>query len=80
MKDHNLENLLSIIEQLKNAKIFFSIAVTRDDAITIHAAVPGQRWEIDVFADGETQLEVFRSEGEILGHGCLRDLIAEFTD
>jgi len=43
-------------------------------------AVPGERWEIELTADGTVQIEVFRSDGEISDASKLDDLFARFAD
>lgn len=57
--------LFHIVAALQNAKISFSLSITREDAVSVLAVVPGERWEIDVFSDGTTEVEVFHSEGKI---------------
>lgn len=74
------EKLLDTIASLQRAKIPYSLAVTRDDAITILATVPGQRWEIDVFRNGSVDLDVFQSEGGIQSEERLTELVARFAD
>lgn len=41
--------------------------------------VPGERWEIEFFADDSVEVEVFKSSGEIKGELKLERLFAEFT-
>jgi hypothetical protein len=43
-------------------------------------AVPGQRWEAEVFADNRIELERFISSGEIEDEPVLLTLINEFKD
>ncbi len=69
-----------IIARLNAARIHHSITSIRDDAIMIDAAVPGERWEIEVFEDGHVEIERFRSDGEIADETALADLFARFSD
>lgn len=78
--EQNPELLFSIIAELQKAKISFSLDVTRENAITILATVPGQRWEIDVFKDGEVEVEVFQSGGQIYDYNHLGEMIRKFAD
>lgn len=71
--------IFSIVDRLGQAKIAYSLQVTRQDAITIQAAVPGQRWEIDMHKNGEINVEVFKSTGELYEHERLVELIEQFT-
>jgi len=70
----------ALIAQLKAAGIHHGITSVRDDAILIEASVPGERWEIEVFADGHVEIERFRSDGEIQDEAALVDLFARFSD
>jgi hypothetical protein len=58
--------LLEMIAELRSAGIHFEMFSYRVDAITLVATVPGERWEIEVFADGTVQFERFSSTGEIV--------------
>lgn len=72
--------LFSIADALSVASIYFSLHRTRDNAVTILAVVPGERWEIDVFDDGHVDVEVFRSTGTIEGESFLTALIARHSE
>jgi len=69
-----------IIARLNAARIHHSITSIRDDAIMIDAAVPGERWEIEVFEDGHVEIERYRSDGEIVDEAALVELFARFSD
>lgn len=59
---------LTVMRLLREAGIYFSAdemlirKVMVEGAIMIEVAVPGERWEIDVLANGEIEVERFRSE------------------
>lgn len=59
MSEPFTHKLYAIVDALHEAKISHSLVITRDDAITILAAVPGERWEIDVFSTGASMLKSF---------------------
>lgn len=69
-----------VIALLKAARVHHELASTRDGAITVVAAVPGERWEIEVFDDGHIEIERFRSDGEITDETALVTLLARFSD
>jgi hypothetical protein len=46
----------------------------------VQIAVPGERWEVEFGVDGEVEVEVFKSDGTILGSGALADLFERFDD
>lgn len=59
-----LGKALLFLEQLEGANIHYQLEHIRD-ALTIVAAVPGQRWEIEFFEGGHVEVEHFISSGEI---------------
>lgn len=69
-----------IIARLNAARIHHTITSIRDDALLIDAAVPGERWEIEVFEDGHVEVERYRSDGEIADEAALTELLARFPD
>jgi hypothetical protein len=71
--------MLGFLGELEEHKICYALASVRD-AIMVQVAVPGQRWEVEFFADGHIEVERFISTGEIGGEERLRTLIEEFGD
>jgi hypothetical protein len=69
-----------LIDRLNAAGIKFSLTTVRDDAVMFEIAVPGQRWEAEVFADNRIELERFISSGEIEDEPVLLTLINEYKD
>ena len=70
-------NLLSFLNDLRDAKIDYRLSHQRDDALMVEIAVPGERWEIEFLEDGSIEAEVFRSDGTILDAAVLPKLIAK---
>lgn len=52
----------------------------REDTIMIDAHVPGRRYEIEVFADENVEVEVYKSDGHIGGKEVIDELLANFSD
>ena len=71
--------LLKFLEKLRNGKIHFHMECNREDAIAVVIAVPGERWEVDFFENGEVYVEVFRSDGTIGSQELLTDLLAKHS-
>jgi hypothetical protein len=70
----------SLLERLRAAKIHYRIRDDREGAVSIDVAVPGERWEIDLLADGSVDVEVFKSDGTIHGEAKLEELFQRFSD
>ena len=75
-----MKKLLTFITELEKATIYYSIEHNRDDAIMVLATVPGERWEIEFFANGNVEVEIFKSSGEIKGESELKRLLKDFCD
>jgi len=60
-----LERVLDFVDELDRRFIFRRLASVRD-AVMVEVHRPGERWEVEFFADGHTEVEVFRSDGDLL--------------
>jgi hypothetical protein len=75
--------ILDLLRRLDEAKIYYELRHSRDDALMIEVAVPGQRWEIEfVDYNDEVHVEVerFVSNGHIDDESALDELFAKFSD
>jgi hypothetical protein len=59
-----LENLLAFLDRVESSKIWYRLERVRD-ALMVVVTVPGERWEIEFFADGSVEVERFISTGKI---------------
>jgi hypothetical protein len=80
MTENQLKRVLDLLNRLEAAKIHFTLARNQEDAITIEVAVPGQRWEIDCYSNGSTDVEVFKSDGSIRNESAIDELFRDFSD
>jgi|HubBroStandDraft_4_1064222.scaffolds.fasta_scaffold160378_2 hypothetical protein len=76
----SLRSLLDFINALSSAKIFFRLDSHRDEAVMVSVDVPGERWEVEFFADGEVEVERFLSSDGVLGGEEARRLITELIE
>jgi hypothetical protein len=75
-----VKRLREIERLLADATIHHIRKDYRQDAISLFATVPGQRWEIDVLEDGEVEWECFKSEGELGDERSLLMAVSEFSE
>ena len=75
-----MTKLLSFLCRLERCKIHYRIEHNRDDSIMVMSDVPGQRWEVEFFADGHVEVEVFKSDGDMRGESELERFFDEFAD
>jgi len=74
------DRLFRFLAKLDTAKIHYRLGRSRDDTVMVEAHVPGERWEIEFFEDGEIEVEIFRSDGSLRGADALEDLFRRFSD
>ena len=81
MKENLIRKLLDFLYKLDEAKISYSLEHNIEDAIGVRIVVPGERWEVDFFADGQVYVERFtNSSGEIKDEKELEELFRLFSD
>jgi hypothetical protein len=76
-------SFLALLDRLRQAKIAYQVRHHREDALTIEADVPGQRWEIELVDYGDEfhwEVERFVSDGHIDEDAALEELFAKFSD
>lgn len=74
------DSLYALLERLRRAKIHYRMRDDREGAVSIDVTVPGERWEVDVLADGTVEVEVFKSDGTIFDETKLNELFGRFSD
>lgn len=74
-----MKDLIEFLNELENRKINYRLNKVRD-SIMIEIAVPGQRWEVEFFADGNIEVEKFISDGTLSDKSELENLFAKFSD
>jgi hypothetical protein len=75
-----LAKLLDFLAELDRRKIHFGLTRVRPEAIMVEIAVPGERWEVEFFADGHVEVEVFGRTTGVVGEEELERLFREFSD
>ena len=64
-----------ILAKLDAAKIYYTLDKTRDETVMILAQVPGRHYEIEVFVDGQIEVEIYKSSGDIGGQELVDELL-----
>jgi hypothetical protein len=77
---NSLENLLAFLRKPDQHKIFFRISRPRDEAIMVEIVVPGERWEVEFFSDGHTEIEMFGPSSGVIDGANLERLWTQFSD
>ncbi len=71
-----MEKLIGFLEKLDEKKIYYKLNKVRD-SIMVEVAIPGERWEVEFFADGNVEVEKFISNAEILDEKELEQLFLD---
>ena len=72
--------LLGFLNDLRKGNIYYRLSQHRDDAIMVEVTVPGERWEVEFLQDGGVDVEVFRSDGQVLDATALGPMLAKHSD
>ena len=59
----NFTRLIDFLNDLKQRNIHFTLEHNCPESIMVMIAVPGERWEVEFFADEPVRVEVFCSSG-----------------
>ena len=59
-----MKELIKFLDILEENKIYYKLNKVRD-AIMVEIAVPGERWEVEFFQNGDIVVEKFISQGKI---------------
>lgn len=72
-----MKKLLAFLDRLDVGRIHYTLAHFRD-SITVEIAVPAEKWEVEFFADGRVEVEVFRSQHGVEDESALARLERHF--
>jgi len=75
-----MTKLLNFLCRLDECNIHYRIEHNRDDAVMVITDVPGQKWEIEFFTDGNVEIEIFKSDGGIWEESELERFFKEFSE
>ena len=64
---NSMDKFLSFLTELENNKIHYNLEHNRLEAVMVNVAIPGERWEVEFFADGHVEVEIFKSGGSNSG-------------
>jgi len=53
--------MLAFLERLEKARLRYTLSHFRPETLAVEISVPGERWEVEFFADGRVDVEVFSS-------------------
>ena len=72
-----LKKLTDFLDRLDAADIHYTLTSVREGAVMVGVTVDDERWEIEFLADGDVEVEVFESDGEIHDFSVVDRLFAQ---
>ena len=75
-----LSKLTKFLDRLDDSDMHYTLTSECENAIMVGVTVSGERWEIEFDADGEIEVEIFRSDGEIHDFSIIEDLFERHDD
>ncbi len=69
-----LSKLTDLLDRLDDQEIRYTLSSIREGAVLVCASLEGERWEIEFMADGDVEVEIFRSNGDLYDESALDDL------
>jgi hypothetical protein len=75
-----LSTLTKFLDRLDDEDMHYSLSSEREGAIMVGVTVPGERWEVEFMADGDIEIEVFKSDGQIHDDSILEELFERASE
>ncbi len=60
-----MDKLLAFVASLEDKRASYIMGVARTEAVMVTVVVPGERIEVEFFADGTVEVERFISAGDV---------------
>lgn len=75
-----LSELTNLLDRLDEAEIQYTLASVSEGAIEVGIDVDGEHWKIEFMDDGEIEIEIFKSDGQVFDYSIIEDLFEEDED
>lgn len=75
-----LSKLTRFLDRLDGADIHYSLTSIREGAVMVAVSLPGERWEVEFMADGDVEVETFKSDGEIRGMSSTAEIFERHAE
>lgn len=75
-----LIKLTNFLDRLDDADIHYSLSSLREAAVLVSVVIDDERWEVEFMSDGEVEVEIFTTDGEIHDESMLDELFERGDD
>lgn len=76
---NGFEKMLDFLATLKENGLSFTLHYIREDTVMVLVVEPGRYWEVEFFADGHVEVEVYESRAGVEGEEALAELFGAET-
>jgi hypothetical protein len=76
----DLSKLTSLLDRLDEAEIHYTLSSVSEGAIMVGIDASGEHWEVEFMNDGDIEIEIFKSDGQIFDFSILEDLFEDDED
>ena len=75
-----LSSLTSFLDRLDAEDIHYTLTSVREGSVLVSATLPGERWEVEFSADGDVEVEIFHSDGEVHDKQMIEELFERHAE
>ena len=69
-----LSELTDLLDRLDEAEFHYTVSSVSEGAIMVGIDASQEHWEVEFMSDGDIEVEVFRSDGQIFDFSIIEDL------
>jgi hypothetical protein len=70
----DLSDLTDLLDRLDAAEIQYTLSSVNEGSIVVAIDVPGEHWKVEFMDDGDIDVEIFKSDGEVFEYSVVEDL------
>ena len=76
----DLSELTRLLDRLDAADIQYTLASVSEGAIEVGIDMDDEHWKVEFADDGEIEIEIFKSDGQIFDYSIIDDLFEDDDD
>lgn len=76
----DLSELTDLLDRLDAAEIQYTLASVSEGSIVVGIDVSGEHWNVEFMDDGDIEVEIFKSDGQVFDHSIIEDLFEADED
>ena len=75
-----LSELTNLLDRLDAANIQYTLASVSEGSIEVGIDVDGEHWRVEFMDDGDIEIEIYKSDGQIFDYSVIEDLFEDDDD